>query len=46
MNQIKGILKASLAKDPLDIIFWADPTANTFEEALIIYQSSSMQAKS
>lgn len=45
MNIVKGIIKANLAKDPLDIVFWADPTENTFKEALLVYQSSSIERK-
>lgn len=46
MNQIKGILKANLAKDGVEVIFWGDPTLSTFQDALKIYQSSSLQTKS
>lgn len=45
MNQIKSIIKAGLAKDPLDVIFWGDPTEQTFKDALSIYKSGTMQNK-
>lgn len=45
MDLVKGFIKANLAKDALDIIFWSDPNENTFKEALLIYQSSSAETK-
>lgn len=45
MDKIKGVIKANLAKDPFDIIFWSDPSVRTYEEALSIYRSSSMNEK-
>lgn len=42
MNQIKGILKANLAKDALDVVFWGNPTQHTFHDAFRIYKSASM----
>lgn len=45
MNHLKSIVKAGLAKDPLDIIFWGDPTTQTFNQAFLVYKSGTMQDK-
>jgi hypothetical protein len=34
MKQIKQIMKANMAKDSFDVIYWGSPSVATFNEAL------------
>jgi len=45
MDQIKGIFKASIAKDPFDVIFWSDPNKHTYKQAISLYNTSNQQQK-
>lgn len=45
MKSLKNLVKANLASDAYDIIFWGEPTTETFNDAVSAYVSASTVEK-
>ena len=45
MKSLKNIIKSTLSKDPFDVIFWGEPTSETFNDAVSTYLSSGRETK-